>query len=889
MKTKNIITLFLLILVCYSITHAGITGKIAGRVVDAQTGEVLIGVNILLKGTTRGTTTDLKGNYYLLNLPPGKYALVFTMIGYDKKILQNLRVSSDYTTKANLKLAPAVLEGKTVVVTAQRPLIQKDLTSTAASISESRIAETPMEKIEEFIKLQAGVTVDTKGQIHIRGGRATEIAYLIDGIPVTDNFDRTQAIEVETGGIQELQVISGTFNAEYGQAQSGVINIITKKGGANYRGEISVYGGDFLSAHNDLFYNLDAVDALAEQNLTTRFSGPVPFVPATFFLAARSSLSDGWLYGRREFGMPLILENIEGYTSYNSSSHPSDSTFIAMNDFQRYSLQGNLSFTVLKNFPVSYSFFYNQSDKSNYDHRFARLPEGNSRGFTDSWSHIFNISYIFSPGAFLSFSYSEFLKNRERYLYADTTDVRYLFPAISTEQIYRRYLLEGLEYVLEQSNNEHYRIKNRTRIAKLDFTSQLHPIHLLKTGVEFKQYLLEYEFFEVINQPGNKVEFLFLPYVDQVETPRHDRYSNSPVEAAFFLQDKIEFHEIIVNAGLRYDHFDSRGSYPSIPEQKNGNQLSAPLKNAAPKSHFSPRFGLAFPISDQGVIHFSYGHFTQIPDFKSLFWNSEYEIRLGALATEVGNPDLEPERTISWEVGVQQQITSDMAIVGTVYFKDIKNLLGQEIVRLKGGQAYAHYINRDYGNVRGFMLALEKRPTNLLAVNVDYTYQKAKGNASDPFAMFTDNQGTPPRESEKQVLPLNWDQRHTINTTISLARPKKWGLSFILQWGSGLPYTPTDPNRSLRIAFENSARKPPTFNVDLFGHYDMKLLGFKQSFYCKVYNLFDIKNELDVFTDTGRATYTHALNYQLGDRRPDFFNRPRLVMFGLRLSFDTEK
>ena len=98
-----------------------------------------------------------------------------------------------------------------------------------------------------------------------------------------------------------------------------------------------------------------------------------------------------------------------------------------------------------------------------------------------------------------------------------------------------------------------------------------------------------------------------------------------------------------------------------------------------------------------------------------------------------------------------------------------------------------------------------------------------------------------------------------------------------------MPYTPTDPDRSLRIAFENSARKPSTFNVDMLAHYDFHLFGFKQSLFLKAYNLFDMKNELDVFTDTGRATYTHALNYGLGDRRPDFFSRPRLIMAGLIL------
>jgi outer membrane receptor protein involved in Fe transport len=865
----------------------GITGKIAGRLTDTVSGEALMGVNILIEGTSKGTSTDPDGYYFLLNIPPGRYAVVFMMMGYGKKIIKNVQVSSDYTTTIDVELKQTVLEGETVMITAERPLIQRDLTATAASISESRIAELPTERMEEFIKLQAGVTVDTKGGIHIRGGRSTEIAYLIDGIPVTDNFDRTQAVEVENSGIQELQVISGTFNAEYGQAQSGIVNIVTKKGASYYSGEISVYSGDYMSTHDKLFYNIDHLSPLAENNVTARFSGPVPKVGATFFLSGRSSFSDGYLYGRRTYAMPLIYEEIEGYTTYNSSSHGGDNTYMSMNKFQRYSLQGNLSLNEIKNIPISYSFFYNKSDEKVYDHRYAELPEGDGKSYQDSWSHILNINYVISSKSFFSFNFSQFDKKTNRYLFEDPYDIRYLFPAISTEQIYRRYLLEGLEYVTDQSNNEHYNIRNQTQIYKMDYTSQIHQLHLIKTGLEFKRYNLNYEYFEVVNQPYNKVENIFIPFVDDQGTPRHDIYTNKPIEGAFYIQDKIEFNEIIVNAGLRFDYFDSRGVYPSILNQKDGNCLSAPKKAATPKQRFSPRFGLAFPISEQGVIHFSYGHFTQIPDFRSLFWNSEYEIRLGALSTEVGNPDLKPEQTVTWELGVQQQLFEDMAIYGTIYFKDIRNLLGQEIIRLKGGQAYARYINRDYGNVRGFTIAVEKRPTNFLALNIDYTFQKAKGNASDPFAVFTDNQGNPPRESEKQVVPLNWDQRHTINASMTLSRPGKWGVSFILQCGSGMPYTPTDPDRSLRIAFENSARKPSTFNVDLMAHYDMNYFGFKQSVFIKAYNIFDMKNELDVFTDTGRATYTHALNYQLGDRRPDFFSKPRLIMLGLTLSFQT--
>jgi len=866
-------------------SYTSITGKVTGFIKDASTKEPLIGVNILVEGTRYGAATGQNGKYILLNIPPDVYTLKILMIGYQTKIIKNVRVSSDYTTTINAELETQVLEGEPVIVTAERPLIRVDLTSTAVAIPESRIAELPFEEMEQFLKLQAGVTVDTKGDIHIRGGRSTEIAYLIDGIPVTDGFDRTQAIDVDNSSIQELQVISGTFNAEYGQAQSGIVNIITKKGAQQYSGELFLYTGDYLSNRSELFYHIDDFDMLSEQNIIGRLSGPIPKLNTSFFLSGRAKVTNGWLYGRREFAMPKLDDKTLGYTTGNSHTQPGDDGYIAMNNIERFSMHGNLSLNSFANLPVTWSFFYNQSEEQEYDHRYARLPNADSPTYLDSWNHILSVNYLHSPSTIFAANYSRFNKHTERFLYEDTLDRRWLFPAISTEQIYRRYMLEGLEYVTDTSNNEQYFINNRTEIFKLDFTSHFHPLHLLKTGVEYKRYELDYEYFEVINQPSNKVENLFIPFVDGVTTPRHDHYITTPVEAAFYLQDKIEFHEIVINAGIRYDYFDSRGYLPSVLNEKTGNRLSAHLKRASVKQQLSPRFGLAFPISDEGVIYFSYGHFTQIPDFRSLFWNSEYEIRLGALSTEVGNPDLKPERTVSWEVGVQQQIASDMAVYATVYFKDIKNLLGQEIIRLKGGQAYARYINRDYGNVRGVMVALEKRPTRFLSVNVDYTYQKAMGNASDPFAMFTDNQGTPPRESEKQVLPLNWDQRHTINATVTFAKPNRWGVSFIMQAGSGLPYTPTDPDRSLRIAFENSERKPATLNVDMMAHYDFQYFGFKQSVFVKAYNLFDLENEIDVFTDTGRASFTHALNYRLGDRRPDFYSAPRLVLVGVKLGF----
>lgn len=876
------------ILIITGIVQAGITGKIAGTITDSSD-LPLVGVLVTIDGASRGTISDLDGAYLLLSLAPGRYTLSFRLVGYEGKIVQDVLVSSDYTTSLTVQLKQTVLAGESVTVTAEKPLLQRDLTFTTASLSESRIAELPAEAMERLLQLQTGVTVDTKGKIHMRGGRATEVGYLVDGIPVTDGFDRSQAIDVDNSSIQELQVISGAFNAEYGQAQSGIVNIITKKGSNRFCGSVTAYAGDYHSSDDDLFYHIQDFSPLAARNLITTFSGPAGIFDGSFFLATRHALSDGWLYGRREYSLPTNDPNSEGYTTYNSHSQPGDSAFIPMNDSQRHLVQGRFDFSLGRCLPFRYSLFYNWQENGEYDPRFARFPDADSRTKNNALSQNINLDYLFSARSFLSVNYSQLERKTRRQLFADPFDERSLFPAVSIEQIYQCNQQEGLEYLTDFTNNERYHISNLTRILKLDLTSQLHPLHLLKAGLEIKNYRIGYSYQEVINKPDNKIEKLFIPYLDDQDTPRNDHYTNRPFEAALYMQDKIEYKEIVVNVGLRFDYFDSRGSLPSVLDQKDGLVLSAPRKHASIKTKLSPRLGLAFPISDQGVIHFSYGHFSQIPDFKSLYWNSEYEIRLGALSTMVGNPDLAPETTISWESGVQHQLAADMALDATIYFKDIKNLLGQEIIRLKGGQAYARYINRDYGNVRGFIVSLEKRLVRGFSANVDYTFQVARGNASDHFAVFTDNQGTPPRESEKQVLPLDWDQRHTLNASATFSRPDIWGISIIFQAGSGLPYTPTDPNRSLRTAFENSARKPVFFNCDLSAHYGFSCGMFAPSLFFRVYNLFDTRNEIDVFTDTGRAAFTHTLNYQLGNRRPDFYSAPRLVMAGIAFTLGEEK
>ena len=160
----------------YALSWAGTTGKIVGYVTDADSGEPLPGANVIIEGTTMGAATDLEGYYIILNVPPGIYTLVASMIGYQRMRIENVRVSINFTSKVNFQLKSTVLEvSEEITVVAERPVIRKDLTSTLSTVSGNDIAQMPVEKFEEVLELQAGVIQGSGGEIHVRGGRASEV------------------------------------------------------------------------------------------------------------------------------------------------------------------------------------------------------------------------------------------------------------------------------------------------------------------------------------------------------------------------------------------------------------------------------------------------------------------------------------------------------------------------------------------------------------------------------------------------------------------------------------------------------------------------------------------------------------------------------------------
>lgn len=876
------------------VMYAGTTGKIAGKIVEESTGEPLVGVNVILVGTAQGAAADLDGNYFILNIPPGTYQLKAVAIGYASVTVNNVRVSIDLTTRMDFQLREEAIAMSEVVVTAERPLVQMDLTSTAARVGGDQIAMLPIEDVATVVNLQAGV-VDG----HFRGGRVNEVKYLIDGVSVVDVFSGGFSVQAEVNTIQEIQVLSGTFNAEYGEALSGVVNQVTKIPEDFYSGEISFYSGDYVSNRDDVFKDIENVSAEGTYNIQGSFSGPVPGLGnfLKFLVSGRYLNDEGYIFGQRIFN-PSDSSNF-------SANDPNDwfvgatgdSVFVPMNFNKRFSLQGKLILKVGNSKGITLHGFYQKRDFREYNgesHNFQLNPDGDYRFFQRGYLGSISYTQLLSASAFVDILGSVFISEFKQFVFEDPLDPGYVDPA-------RRRDVSGNAFFTGGTQNWHFKHKTTTNTGKLDLTAQVTPVHQVKTGVELKLHTLDYEDFQIRVDASTG----FKPELPEPGSFDFNTYKNHPSQFAAYIQDKIELDYLVVNVGVRFDYFEPDGQILLDPDRINLlDGLFRPfpdslVADASAKFQLSPRVGISYPITDRGAIHISYGHFFQVPPFEFLYKNPNFRIPLTGNFPEfvgriIGNADLEPQRTVVYEIGLQQALTDDLGFTITGYYKDIRNLLGQELHIKNEFRKFGQFVNRDFGQVRGLTFSLEKRMSNGLGANIDYTFQKAEGNASDPNDVFENSQASPPIESNKQLTPLDWDRTHSLNFTVILGQPGDYIASFIGQIGSGLPYTPAFQNQ--RTGLENSDNKPTFFNVDFFLTKYLKFRNNKASIFLKVFNLFDRANERDVFADTGRAGSTlEVTRAQQAPRgvntveefftRPDFYTPPRQVVVGMSYSF----
>jgi outer membrane receptor protein involved in Fe transport len=306
------------------------------------------------------------------------------------------------------------------------------------------------------------------------------------------------------------------------------------------------------------------------------------------------------------------------------------------------------------------------------------------------------------------------------------------------------------------------------------------------------------------------------------------------------------------------------------------------------KHSFAPRLGVSYPVSETASLFFAYGHFYQFPGLGQIFTNADYaqleDLQATSTIRIMGNPDIRPEKTVQYQFGYKHAVTENLGLDVTAFFKDIRDLLGTKIIETYNGAQYAQLSNVDFGNVVGFTVVLTQRSKGAFSSTLDYTWQSAQGNSSDPNE--TANRAAAGQDANPRSIPFNWDQRHTLNLTMVLAQPDRYTVSSIVRVASGQPYTPALTTGFSGGLEANSGRKPRSLLVDLRAERPIALFGGGARVFGRVFNAFDTRffNGF-VFSSSGDPFYSRFPASDKGTLAdPTRFYGPRRIEVGLTLN-----
>ena len=992
----------IILIILLNIVFSQTTGKISGTIKDQSSSLPIIGANIIIINQGIGAATDLDGNFFILNVDPGLYDLRVDYIGYESKIIKDIQVSVNRTTTRNIVLKQSFIEGAVVEVTGNAVDIKKDQTSTVKNISSDQIDILPVEDVSSIISMQAGVVAGS-----FRGGRSTEVTYLVDGMSVNEGFSgQSQAVTLEPDAISEIEVITGTFNAEYGKAMSGVVNQITKSGSNNFESSANYSYSNYLSSKNDIFEGIDQFNLNQNNDFRIQLSGPILKDKIFFFFNSRKTINNNHLngfeyflvgdssnynsddpaewysqhsgeyinesvcmnnYGEQIFtSIGDVIDNKEDceikygectvdlnacldivsndllfltnnsnecdlaggnydlhtikydgfeneectvnikntfdnewginsplvsttfinkiYTFRNANSY-----MVPMNNTENLSFMGKLLFKISNKWKASFMLTNNNDTWNSYNHAFKYNPNGRAKDVRETYFYALQSNYMINQSMFFDVKYSKMKYFYGYYVYENPTDNRYV------SDVYFQNVPGFFTGGQEKSHSKRTTVDHN---FKFDFNWQINNEHNLKTGFDLIYHSIKNDYYTIRSNPDS---LNYSPYIfTDTLTTYNDVFDATPIEFSSYIQDKMEFDAMVINVGVRFDYFDPEAYYPS--EYRNPLNLISGVDtsrtlNATSQTQISPRLGIAYQVADEAVLHFSYGHFFQMPPFYAMYNRSDWLVPSGNYETIMGNPNVSAEKTVSYEIGLWQRINQFMSADINLYYRDIYELLGTKTITTFNEVKYGLYTNKDYGNVRGLEIKLDAGYNNF-TVMTNYTLQYTRGVADSPSQAFS-------REGNSQdpittLIPMSWDQRHTFNASIGY-NTKQYGITMSSYFNSGTAYT-FEPMSESSLAglnlLPNNSYKPSNLSVDLRAHYSFKLYDkISSRFVISIYNLLDRLNEFSVHNRTGRAYYSIITDSEIATYRstfssvqdiysdPGMFSAPRQIKLSLELTY----
>ncbi|MCD6205435.1 MAG: TonB-dependent receptor [Candidatus Marinimicrobia bacterium] len=976
-KVQYLHGLMFLLIGCLSIAaNAGVTGKITGIVCDKHNGEPLIGANILVEGQMFGAASDADGRYFILSVPPGTYTLNVSMIGYGRVTVRNVKVNIDHTTTVNVDLESQAIDmGREVIVTAKRPVIQKDVTNSTQFVELEELTQLPVSGAKEGLMIQTGIFLDplpvTVGpnssgrgepRYSVRGGDQGEVKWFIDGVRVSSliegRADRGGSFtNVNLHAIEEVQLITSGFNAEYGEAQSGIVNVVTKEGcdrfslsfeyeyglpdqhhfgnyiysrptesqvrehlddlyreqaawEAAYDGNLPDMGDPKTLAHMEYMTNLDNEWWAAYQKEFrdhTNIPQDMWWNEYTYLYydstTAIGQIDPDWLTPYRKSNMydyrkipdqnfylsmggPLFTSrNVRG--TFFLASQVKKEAYILPRPRDTHDLTNltyNFAFQIKSNMKLRLTGFYNFeghstlqeyglfANQAKYYRGWGSLLDTKTTSTSLLWNHV--ISNRMNYDLKLSYYYVDIKEYPSKYMVLGQSSNPDLWG-------WQRYDTLSYDIFVEPFDawsfiyDEHWQTGDLSLVGSWNW--QWNSYNFLKTGFEFRYNrvaeLKAYRFPSFAD--WKKEQYLYM------NRGLHETYN--PVQFALYIQNKMEFESMILNLGLRYDYFNPNyewfasntiSNYAMNPDydaalEPDGNQvdslgnvkysfdniLDKPREKAPVYHMLSPRLGVSFPVTENTLLHFTYGHFYQMPPmdrmFELNFLRSLYLLKaikneVGAAEAEgrepahipstSGDPErvvfltaepLKPERTTSFEVGIKQNFGDFAVLDVTAFYKDAfdktdarAQLFDRRIYGVDPFTGtttengfYVSVFPGDYGDARGFETTLRTLFSKVFTLDINYSFSKSTIGRASPAVIKIDENGNYTyiwdTDVNKRIPVQNtYSRPHTVRTNIYLKYPETLQIpvitsilngvsaSILYQYISGQAFTylaPDDP------------------------------------------------------------------------------------------------
>ena len=789
-KISKIVALSLLMSFAISQT----TGKIRGKVTSAD-GQPLAGANVIVDGTTKGAATDGDGSYTILNVEAGTYSVTATYIGYQSSTESNVSIKVDLTTPLNFAMATSAVEGEVVTIVGEKRLIEKSATNSVRSVSSEEIQNSASRSVSGMLDMQAGVNI-TNGKLSIRGSRAEEVAYTLDGASITDVVNTGRDVSAIPEALAEISVESGGFGAHIGGANSGVVRQTLKTGGNEVMGSARFETGDY--GHTDL---------------TATVGVPIGDKIKTF-IALRSNHVDDW---DQTYYTDFSINNGEMLESTVSGSTPDgDSVQVVFNsggkdgvahrsqDVLQINATGTVDLGPL-NLRLS-AVVDNNTYESNalpiyYMFNTERLPK------TERKLSMYNAraNYFLNPNMLLTAGLSTFKRTYEKYDdgmgkpgnfgdllgHYDSTSIAaagldasywaggntdYATPGATYNSPGAYYVANTFAFSRPGDILTDYDKNERSSFGFDAGLTWQRGDHEIRTGFDYKKYT--YRVYELsttamynINKgiadgnytreqaaSGDNVTVTnALSLYNRDGQIGYDDYGNEvddgfdgprePTVTSFYLNDKFESGDLVISAGVRLDNFmmdDFKMKDPANPgwDQSNQGIIEDQFEDSETKSVLQPRIGLAFPVSDQMVFHLQYGKFAQMPELDLPYASTRYMHLVWGGQNYTPDPmgfDLDPIETTQYEVGMSYQFLPSAAIDVTAF---AKNTTGQVVIGKNDAvdinntygvaQDAFYYKNGDFTTVNGFEFTLRTRRVSNLQTYGSYTWSDARGINSDP-------------------------------------------------------------------------------------------------------------------------------------------------------------